>query len=68
MQEAVRKCPRDTREDLIDSLIAMSLLTQRMARSLIRMTHSHTATTMKGGNRYGTDERAGQPAYRLSRA
>ncbi len=67
MQEAVRKCPRETREDLIDSLIAMSLLTQRMARSLIRMTHSNTTNTMRGGYRYGKDERAGRPAYRISR-
>ena len=68
MQEAVMRCPRESREDLIDSLIAMSLLTQRMARSLITMTHSNTATTMKGGNRYGKDERAGRPAYRVRRA
>ena len=50
MQEAVKNSPRDAREDLIDSLIAVSLLTRRMARSLIGM-NNNTATTAKKGER-----------------
>ena len=68
MRQQERTCSRETREDLIDSLIAMSLLTRRMARSLIGM-NTNTATTAKKGERtYGKDERTGRPAYRVVRA
>ena len=68
MQEAVKNSPREAREDLIDSLIAVSLLTRRMARSLIGM-NTNTATTAKKGERtYGKDERTGRSAYRVFRA
>ena len=68
MRQQERTCPRETREDLIDSLIAVSLLTRRMARSLIGM-NTNTATTAKKGERtYGKDERTGRPAYRVVRA
>ena len=68
MRQQERTCPREPREDLIDSLIAVSLLTQRMARSLIGM-NTNTATTAKKGERtYGKDERTGRPAYRVVRA
>ena len=68
MRQQERICSRETREDLIDSLIAVSLLTRRMARSLIGM-NTNTATTAKKGERtYGKDERTGRPAYRVVRA
>ena len=68
MQEAVKNSPRETREDLIDSLIAMSLLTRRMARSLIGLNTSTATTAKKGERTYGKDERTGGPAYRVVRA
>lgn len=64
MQEAAKN-PRETREDLIDTLIALSLLTQRMARTLIAQTRT---TTKKGVWNHGQDERTGRPAYRVVRA
>ena len=68
MQEAVKNSPREAREDLIDSLIAVSLLTQRMARSLISLTHEKATNTQRGGTNHGDDERIGRPAYRVVRA
>ena len=68
MQEAVKNSPREAREDLIDSLIAVSLLTRRMARSLIGMNTNTATTAMKGERTYGKDERTGRPAYRVVRA
>ena len=68
MQEARKNTRREMREDLIDSLIAMSLLTQRMARTLIGLTHENAETTSKGENNHGKDERTGNPAYRVVRA
>ena len=68
MQETMKNTPREMREDLIDSLIAMSLLTQRMARTLIGLTHEDAATPKKGEKRHGKDERTGRPAYRIVRA
>ena len=67
MKDAPEQCPRETREDLIDSLIAVSLLTQRIARSLINLTHCSATNTKRGGKRYGKDERTGRPAYRVVR-
>ena len=68
MQEAVNSSSREAREDLIDSLIAVSLLTRRMARSLIGMNTSTATTAKKGERTYGKDERTGRPAYRVVRA
>ena len=64
----MKNTPSEIREDLIDSLIAMSLLTQRMARTLVGMTHDDATTPLKGENRHGKDERPGRPAYRVVRA
>ena len=66
MQEAIKNCPHEARDDLIDSLIAVSLLTRRMAKSLIDM--NTTTTTKKGDNTNVTGERAGHTAYRVVRA
>ena len=68
MRQQERTCSRETREDLIDSLIAVSLLTQRMARSLISLTHEKATNTQRGGTNHGDDERIGRPAYRGVRA
>ena len=56
--------PRKPREDLIDSLIAISLLTQRMARNLIELECDEEANREKGGKRHVEDERTGLTAYR----
>ena len=64
MQEAVKNSPREAREDLIDSLIAISLLTQRMARNLIELECDEEANREKGGKRHVEDERTGLTAYR----
>ena len=68
MQETMKNTSHDMREDLIDSLIAMSLLTQRMARTLVGMTQDDATTPLKGEKRHGKDERTGRPAYRVVRA
>ena len=68
MQEARTNTHHEMREDLIDSLIAMSLLTQRMAKTLIGLTHDNAETTPKGESNHGKDERTGNPAYRVVRA
>ncbi len=68
MQETDKNTHCEMREDLIDSLIAVSLLTQRMARTLIGLTHEDAATPKKGEKRHGKDEQTGRPAYRIIRA
>ena len=65
MQEAVKNRPREAREEMIDSLIAVSLLTRRMAGLLIGMNTSQATTAKKGECTYGNDERAGRPACRV---
>lgn len=59
--------PREMREDLIDSLIAISLLTQRMARTLNDLTHVPTTTTQKGEAAYVRHEHPGRCPYRAVR-
>ena len=48
MQEARKNQPREAKEDLIDSLIAISLLTRRMAQLLDIQIHQNDTTTQKG--------------------
>ena len=48
MQEARKNQPREAKEDLIDSLIAISLLTRRMAHLLDIQIHQNDTTTQKG--------------------
>ncbi len=67
MQETAKTNTREAREDLIDSLIAVSLLTQRMAKSLIGLTHMTATAAKKGECTYGSNERTGRPAYRIVR-
>ncbi len=67
MQEVRKNQPREAREDLIDSLIAMSLLTRRMARLLDIQIHKNDTTTLKGEPYYGCYERTGRRAYRVVR-
>ena len=68
MQEAANKNPREAREDLIDSLIAVSLLTRRMAGTLIGLNTNTATTAQKGVYFHGSNERTGRPAYRVVRA
>ena len=67
MQEVRKNQPRETQEDLIDSLIAMSLLTRRMAQLLNIQNHKNATTTLKGEPYYGSYERTGRRAYRVVR-
>ena len=48
MQKARKNTRREMREDLIDSLIAISLLTRRMAQLLDIQIHQNDTTTQKG--------------------
>ena len=50
---------REPMEDLIDSLIAISLLTKQMAKALIDLSLDFKMIRTKEGNCYGKHERAG---------
>ncbi len=67
MQEALKNDPSEKLEELVDSLIAMSILTRMMAISLIGMDTGTVKTAKKGERTHGKDERTGRPAYRVVR-
>ena len=67
MQETRDEQTRDTREDLIDSLIALSLLTRRTARLLINQDRNIASNRQKGEPYYGSHEGTGCCAYRAVR-
>ncbi len=50
---------REPMEDLIDSLIAISLLTKQMAKALIDLSLDYKMIRTKGGKSYGKHERIG---------
>lgn len=58
--------PCKVREEMIDTLLAFSLLSRKLAQS-IAMLGSNT-TTMKGDHDNVEDERTGRCAYRVVRA
>lgn len=58
-------CTHEVREELIDTLLAFSLLSQRIAQSLAQL---NEPATQKGEAEDVQDERAGRCPYRIVRA
>lgn len=57
-------CTHEVREELIDVLLAFSLLSQRIAQSLAQL---NEPTTQKGDAEDVQNERAGRCSYRIVR-
>ena len=66
MHDAPHNDTREAREDLIDTLLAISLLSRRMAQNLARL--SDLANMRKGDANDGQDEQARCRPYRIVRA
>ena len=67
MQEATMNQSPDTQEDLIDSLLAISMLTQRMAQTLNNRFRNIPTTTQKGETYHGYHDSTGHRIDRIVR-
>ena len=62
MPESTNSPPHEAQEVLIDSLIAISLLTRQMAQALNAQIHQKPMNTQKGEIALGRHERSGYAA------
>ena len=66
MKDPACTTERELREELVDTLLAISLLSKRMAQNLAMLTE--TMNTEKGEHDHGQDERTGCCPYRIVHA